>query len=652
MIITTLSTTEHPLTVQKYRADIDGLRAISIILVVIFHAFPRFIKGGFIGVDVFFVISGYLISKIIFSNLENKNFSYIKFYSRRIKRILPALILVIMSSAAFGWYVLLADEYQQLGKHIIAGTGFFSNFALWGEAGYFDRQSFEKPLLHLWSLAIEEQFYIFWPLLLGLAWKNKWNFLTVIIIVLSSSFITNIYLTNNEEISAFYAPWSRFWELMIGCLLAYIALYKPELSFNKNWQPVIGLILIFLAAFILNKQSALPGWWMLMPTIGAFLIINTNHNTWINHNFFSNPALVLIGLISYPLYLWHWPVFSFIRIILFKKEVNPLILIAAIFISVFFAWITYNFLEKKIRRSQKSKTTIALLVICIFFALIGLYIQQEKLITRHGNMNIEFISRALEDTGSGIELQSKDINHLNIYYLQNDQEDENVLFIGDSHVWHYIPRLIELSQSHDFNMKHVYFALINGCPMIPDAFDDIIKKCKDIWVERLKFALNPRIKSVVIGSCWNCVLTSTVENPIILSTEDPRKKYALNLLENLLKKIAATKKTYLLLDSPNNKLFNPRNFFSGSRLGNLVLRELKKPIQLDNEQKKLREELIAIAHRAGAIVIDPVPSLCPDNKCYIITDDGNPIYIDNHHLSASWVRKFSDYIDATVKIDR
>lgn len=654
MIITIPANVEPQGVAYKYRPDIDGLRAIAVLLVVFFHAFPRFIKGGFIGVDVFFVISGYLISTIILSSLAESRFSYIGFYSRRIKRILPALILIFLSSIVFGWYVLLNDEFQQLGTHLAAGAGFVLNFLLWSESGYFDRQSFEKPLLHLWSLAIEEQFYIVWPILLGLAWKRKWNLLMLVLVVLFFSFIINIYLTINDETSAFYAPWSRFWELMVGCSLAYITLYKPNyssfLSLEKNWQSVTGLVLIFLAALVLNKQSTFPGWWALIPTIGAFLIINAGADTWLNHHFLSKPKLVWMGLISYSLYLWHWPIFSFIRIVSFKEEIGPVISIIAILFSIILAWLTYYFIENKIRYNQKKITVITLLITCLFCVFIGLYIQQKKIATRNDG-DIGLIFRIVDDRVYKNKLESKIINNINYFYLDNkkNKKNQDVLFIGDSHVRHYIPRAIQLSENPDYNIKNIYLTIRDGCPMIPDVFDDIFKKCKKEWVERLNFALSPQINSVVIGSCWNCVLTSSVEKPLISSDEDPRRTRALNVLENLLKQIANTKKVYLLLDSPNNRLFNPRNFFDGSRLTKLTLRKLTEPIQLDNEQKELREELIAIANRSGAIVIDPIPALCPDDKCHILTNDGKSIYTDNHHLSASWVRNFANYIDIAVK---
>jgi len=178
----------HP----KYRPDIDGLRALAVLAVIVFHAFPNHVSGGFTGVDVFFVISGFLISTILFENLDKGIFDLSEFYVRRIKRIFPALILVLNVSVALGWYVLFSDEYKQLGKHIAAGTGFASNFVLWSEAGYFDGSSETKPLLHLWSLGIEEQFYILWPALLWMACKRRIYPLLLTSAIVAISFSLNI----------------------------------------------------------------------------------------------------------------------------------------------------------------------------------------------------------------------------------------------------------------------------------------------------------------------------------------------------------------------------------------------------------------------------------------------------------------------------
>ena len=356
----------HP----KYRPDIDGLRAIAILAVVGFHAFPEWVQGGFVGVDIFFVISGFLISSIIFGNLEKNSFSYRDFYARRIKRIFPALILVLATSYALGWYLLLPDEFKQLGKHIAAGAGFVSNLVLWNEAGYFDNASSTKPLLHLWSLGIEEQFYIFWPLLLGLVWKRRLNFLAITILIAVASFALNVFTVSSDQVADFYSPLSRFWELMAGGVLAYLTLHKPHhLPKNTNLQSIIGLLLIVVAAASIDQASAFPGWWAVLPTAGAFLLISAQPTAWVNRYLLGNRVLVWIGLVSYPLYLWHWTILSFLRIT--ESGLPPVgIRIAAVLASLLLAWLTYWAIEKPVRFRANGNWIIA--VLCVLLALIAL----------------------------------------------------------------------------------------------------------------------------------------------------------------------------------------------------------------------------------------------------------------------------------------
>lgn len=336
-ILRRCSVTQHYSIHPKYRPDIDGLRAIAILAVVGFHAFPEWIRGGFVGVDIFFVISGFLISCIIFGNLEKGSFSYADFYARRIKRIFPALILVLAASYALGWHLLLPDEFKQLGKHIAAGAGFISNLVLWNETGYFDKASYTKPLLHLWSLGIEEQFYIFWPLLLGLVWKRRLNFLAITVLVAVVSFTINVFTASSDSVADFYSPLSRFWELMMGGMLAYLTLHKPHLfPENTNIQSAIGLLLIVIALACIDQQRAFPGWWALLPTSGAFLVISSKPTDWANRYLLGNRVMVWIGLISYPLYLWHWTILSFLRIT--ESGIPPVrIRIAAVLASLFLA---------------------------------------------------------------------------------------------------------------------------------------------------------------------------------------------------------------------------------------------------------------------------------------------------------------------------
>jgi peptidoglycan/LPS O-acetylase OafA/YrhL len=340
---------------HQYRSDIDGLRAFAVLSVVLFHAFPEFITGGFIGVDVFFVISGFLISTIIFEKLEQGSFSFTDFYARRVRRIFPALILVLLTSFILGWCILFVSEYKQLGKHIAGGAGFVANLILWSESGYFDNLADTKPLLHLWSLGIEEQFYIIWPPILWAAWRFKISFPPIILAIVLASFALNMYGIAIDPVATFYSPLTRFWELLIGSSLAYLAVFGakyPKIAVSNatqaNAYSWVGLVLFVAGLFLINKESGFPGAWALLPTLGAALFIQAGPSAWFNKVVLGSSVLVWFGLISYPLYLWHWPLLSFARIL--SSSVPELeIRIGVVALSILLSWLTYRFVEKPIR---------------------------------------------------------------------------------------------------------------------------------------------------------------------------------------------------------------------------------------------------------------------------------------------------------------
>jgi peptidoglycan/LPS O-acetylase OafA/YrhL len=354
-----------------YRPDIDGLRAVAVLAVVGFHAFPKAVQGGFAGVDVFFVISGFLISNQILHRLERGDFRLSDFYARRIRRIFPALILVLVACYGLGWFALFADEYSQLGKHIAAGASFTSNFVLWLESGYFDTSSRFKPLLHLWSLGVEEQFYLIWPLTLILAFKLRLKVLAVVMAVLLFSFAFNLYFLRQDASGAFYLPVTRFWELMGGGVLA-CAFSSPNVSSGRRkyneWASVTGVLLVIAAFSVLRDSMRYPGTWALLPTLGAFLALSAGPGAWVNRNILANRALVPIGLISYPLYLWHWSLLSFGDIVQ-SGSLSTLARFAAILLSFVLATLTYLLIERPIRFG--SKTPAAAFVTAGFLIIAG-----------------------------------------------------------------------------------------------------------------------------------------------------------------------------------------------------------------------------------------------------------------------------------------
>ncbi len=358
----------------SYRSDIDGLRALAILPVVLFHAFPNLLPGGFIGVDIFFVISGYLITSILLKDIQAGDYSIKTFYVRRVRRIFPALSIVLLFCLALGWVVLTAVEYRALGKHAAGGAGFIANFMFWREAGYFDAAGDTKPLLHLWSLGIEEQFYIIWPLLLYFFAKRSWNIFLLIVVVALLSFSLNVSQVGNNPSAAFYSPLSRSWELALGALLAYHALHPWTLFATiveryRNFLSSLGLVIVVIGFVVINESRAFPGWWALLPATGSALLIAAGPKGFVNHYVLSRKVFVWIGLISFPLYLWHWPLLSFTRII--YSEAPPVdIRCILVMLSVFLAALTYQFIEKPLRSSQAKRSiiwglSILMLIICL-----------------------------------------------------------------------------------------------------------------------------------------------------------------------------------------------------------------------------------------------------------------------------------------------
>lgn len=339
-----------------------------------FHAFPRLIPGGFIGVDVFFVISGYLISSIIISDLRAGSFSFRRFYSRRIRRIFPSLILVMAACLVVGWFVLFAAEYAQLGKHVAGGAGFISNFILLNEVGYFDTEASTKPLLHLWSLAVEEQFYLIWPMLLLLGWRLNVNLLLLVILFSVISFGLAVSTPGDHAAFGFYSPQDRLWELLIGAALAYLAVtagrtFETRQIASQRYTvgiiSTLGVALLGLSIFLV-RQFNFPGWQALLPTTGASCVILAGPTAFWNRQLLSTRLLVSIGLISYPLYLWHWPLLSFSRIL--GLDEKPPVIAGLLILSFILSCVTYWFIEKPARYSSSKQLATGALIVCMFAA--------------------------------------------------------------------------------------------------------------------------------------------------------------------------------------------------------------------------------------------------------------------------------------------
>jgi len=493
-----------------YRADIDGLRAVAVLMVVIYHAFPHVLPGGFIGVDVFFIISGYLISTILFQGIDAGTFSITDFYSRRIRRIFPALSVVLIATGFFGWFSLRADEFQQLGKHIAAGAGFVSNIVLWGESGYFDNAAETKPLLHLWSLGIEEQFYFFFPIVLWLAWRRRLNLLIVTSVIAVLSFGWNLYQYNTDTTALFYSPFTRFWELMIGSVLAYVALSTkkasllPTTATAVNLRSLAGVALLIVGVVTAGRAYAFPGAWALFPTFGAALLISAGPSAFLNRHVLSNRFMVSVGLISYPLYLWHWPLLSYARIIEGRTptaSVRALCVVAAFVL----AFLTFRFIERPLRFHVRQNSVAWLLASAVFLVGIagyGVYakdgfegrsvdLREVKFDGDIGHVDFHAYveNKFFPCTPESVRDQAEKWEDIVRCSQSRDDKPIDTVLLGDSHAEHLFIGIAE-----SLPEKNVAFYIRNGMSVRSNPGFNAIFEAIDA---------NPDIKQVIIASLWS-----------------------------------------------------------------------------------------------------------------------------------------------------
>lgn len=556
----TFSVPYLPLGVDtKYRPDIDGLRAIAVSAVVLFHAFPTHLTGGFVGVDIFFVISGYLISSIIYHELDKGSFSFVEFYSRRVRRIFPSLLIILIACYLAGWYLFLAAEYKKLGAHIVAAASFSSNFLLYRESGYFDSASYTKPLLHLWSLGIEEQFYIIWPVLLYHLWKTKLNLLTITVGLTLSSFTLNIITVKTNKVQTFYWPTTRAWELLIGACLAsrliytnkHVENYKRQLDdlltaliyrepFESNGTTLcnvtstVGILLTVLPMYFLTEVSVFPGWWAVAPTIGTALLILAGPASWFNRNILSSCLLVGIGRISYPLYLWHWPLLTYTRIFI-GQESSYYIRAAIISLSIILAWITDAYIEKLFRFGRLLK--VKFIFLCFFMAGLGfmgyLTYRANGLPTRFAQV----IGNAIDDENNVTDISvvwrqrtcllEGDQNEAQFGACVDNKEKPTSLGVtlwGDSHAAHLYPGIAATKP-----VVRVSQLTFTGCPAMLEFQRDGAPYCKQNNDYVFKRISDEKPNTVILSARW---------------AKHDWRNYLINTIANL--KNASIKNIYLV----------------------------------------------------------------------------------------------------------
>ncbi|EFB1497506.1 acyltransferase [Escherichia coli] len=481
----------------KYRPEIDGLRAIAVLLVVIYHAFPSLIPGGFIGVDIFFVISGFLITSILKAEISNSKYSIKEFYRRRIDRLFPALLLVMFSVYIFGWFTLFSDEFMQLGKQLAGGAGFIANIVLYSETGYFNATSATKPFLHLWSLGIEEQFYLLFPVILYFSYKRKLNLVLVVCFLAIISFVLNIFSISENVERTFYLPQYRHWELLLGAVLALLLHGEKGKQPNK-WLAVtltvLSVSVILIAAFVLTSTTPFPGWYALLPVVASvFLIFGLQCDGPIKSILSSKP-FVFVGLISYPLYLWHWPLFSLAHII--NGSTPPDVIMLGLMVASFvLATLTYWLVERPLKRVKSWKVkTITMLVLMAIIGIAGYITYAMKGIDSRSN--IETSKEVSRQLNGALWQYSKNDNCLTRFktHLATDlpwwfcslkhNSEPDVLLLGNSYANHLYPGIAFNKSLKDINVLSIGISDVTSQVLSPDDknqydqlmfIDDIIK---------------------------------------------------------------------------------------------------------------------------------------------------------------------------------
>lgn len=614
---------------DKYRSDIDGLRAIAVFAVVVFHAFPQWLSGGFVGVDIFFVISGYLITAIVINSIAAGEFSFFEFYSRRVKRIFPALLVMFLVCYGVGWYCLDAEDYGLLGKHIAGGAGFVSNIILWQESGYFDRVANTKPLLHLWSLGVEEQFYLVWPLMTWIALRFRARLTGAISFVALVSFVYGLWMISQGSAAAYYSPLSRFWELLVGAAVSLLSFTRVTLqeapTCSRNWLAASGFVMMLTGMFIIHQEFDFPGWWALLPVLGAAGVIAAGPNTVISRKILSHPLLVWFGLISFPLYLWHWPILTYWSLVTLKQP-SVSIAFVAVVLSVFLAWLVYRFLECPIRQCGQSKTVTVLILFMFLMGCIGFNVfSREGLPSRPRQAEVlkNNIKKYLAAPSDSVDCNVIDDKHsppVECFNPQSPSSKPVVYLWGDSHTANFSYGItLKKLQELDINLL---VAMKAGCPPVLNYKPTDRRKCDEFIQKSLASIEKYKPSTVVLIAYWTRYFTKREFNPL--------PEEAIVATVAALKKLEV-KKVIIIGCFPAYEV-------SQSKLGErvFVAEQQDRTYERFNQAGFDVDKRIAeIAFRAGAAFLSPLDALCDKEGCLVSANRVKyvPMAYDDSHMT-------------------
>ena len=600
---------------MKYRPDIDGLRALAIIPVVLYHTDFSLFKGGFVGVDIFFVISGYLITFIIQEEIRQNKFTLTGFYERRIRRIFPALFTVIFFCTLFAVFTMLPEGFEEFGESIVAATLFVANIYFLTESDYFEAAAETKPLLHTWSLSVEEQFYLFFPLILLLIHrycKGRWQH--ILLPAALVSFLLSIFGVHSFPTASFYLILTRAWELLLGGVLALGLFPQTRSNAINNTASVTGMLLILWSIFFFSRLTPFPGWHALLPCAGAALIIYAGTGgAAVANRLLGNRFIVFIGLISYSLYLWHWPLMVFAKQIFYETH-TVYHAAAVVALSLILAVLSYHYVEQPFRKKQvlakrtRLFATAAAVMVLSVAAGFGADATRgwsgrfgEKLIT----LNCD-----LDTYNLGTCFLNEDQHHSewpgDECYLQTDHA-ANTLLWGDSFAAHYVPGITDSPQLFHTNIIQ-YTA--GGCAPAFDFDPPYRPLCKDFSAQVERILADYSIHTVVLAAGWSLAL----ENGMTFADLER----TVEILRNKGVRVVIIGQSPRF-DQSVEDLSNRARIFGKQKTVSTV----------STDFESINRELHKIAGSEG--FVDPSRLFCEEQKCRFRGSDGYYFWDDGHY---------------------
>ena len=594
---------------MQYRREIDGLRALAVIPVILFHAGMDVFAGGYVGVDIFFVISGYLITTILMEDMQSGNFSFARFYERRARRILPALIFVILFCMPFAWIILSPYDFKEFSQSIFSISIFSSNVFFYLKSGYFDAKSELKPLIHTWSLSVEEQYYLIFPVLLVITWRFgiRKNFKIIIFFIILSLLFCE-WGWRNQPVASYYLIPFRSWELFSGSIVAMVS--KKYGRQSNNLVSVLGFLAILGSMMMFDKSTPFPSFYTLVPVLGAAAIILYANDGTAVAKLLGCKVLVGIGLISYSAYLWHQPILAFYRLYYFD-EINSFLIFVVLFFTLLLAMLTWRFIELPARKFNSQSNQRRTIFLSAAFALGALafigYAGHVSMGFPHRNENMLRLAQ-----NPGLSMACSGASVANTQCKSKDKP--KIVVWGDSFAMHLVNALV-LS----FPSRGVHQLTLSSCPPVPGATNVYPQpgiSCFDYNEAVSNYLMNKKDQYI------ETVILSSTEN-----LASPQYESKFRLMISKLKKLGYR----VVIVSPTPRFSDSEKCITQAMRGQVELNSCKFNLS-EAINKQVFSDLNDFAVENKVEYISLVDFMCKQGVCYL-EEDGKIILRDRGHLS-------------------